>query len=91
MITNFLAHTHTAVTKEDVATALKPSGLRITIPAGTLCRKLATKTGTWVAYDMQFLAQQGFPQIREEAEIYGLPVPEDTLTDVKEVTRISLN
>ena len=42
--------------------------------------------------DAGFPLYAGFSdQIREEAEIYGLPVPEDTLTDVKEVTRISLN
>lgn len=75
-------HTHTAHTVEEITTVVGPSNYQVTVPAGTLCKKLEGGSPTWVVEDLRFIEDKN-GILYSDADIYGIRIPEDKLTNIK--------
>ncbi|CAE6822779.1 hypothetical protein R70006_06285 [Paraburkholderia domus] len=84
------AHTHTAVTAEELAVTFKVTastlGYDIVVPAGTRCVKLEAGGGqpTWVVDDLSFIADKR-SMLFHDAEHYGIRIDETALTNIAAV------
>lgn len=76
--------THTAVTADTVQATVDGGSFKydITVPKGTLCRKRGP--GQWVVGDLGFIEDKR-SILYSDADIYGIRVNEEKLTDIKEV------
>lgn len=75
-------HTHTAVTAEEISTVVGPSKYQVTVPAGTRCIKLDGGGTSWVVDDLRFIEDKN-SILYSDADIYGIRIPEDKLTNIK--------
>jgi hypothetical protein len=57
----------------------------VQVPAGTRCRKLDGGSDPWVVSDLSFIEdKRGL--MYSDADIYGIRIPEDAISDIKPVT-----
>lgn len=84
-------HVATARTTEELHVSFGPSGgaqHNVTVPAGTLCRKLDGGSSPWVVSDLSFI-EDARSFLYHDADIYGIRIPEDKLVDIEPVIRAS--
>ncbi|GBG14532.1 DNA-directed RNA polymerase subunit omega [Novimethylophilus kurashikiensis] len=81
-------HVATGVTKEELQLTFGAGRMRydVTVPAGTRCRKLDGGADPWVVCDLGFIEDKR-SILYSDADIYGIRVPEDKITDIKPVAK----
>lgn len=83
-------HVATGVTVEELKVTFGPTGSHfkydVTVPAGTRCKKLDGGSNPWVVADISFIEDKR-SILYSDADIYGIRVPEDKITDIKSVER----
>ncbi|MDP2782260.1 hypothetical protein [Devosia sp.] len=84
--------THTGVTEKDQVIEFSPSGSvfkhSIMVPAGTKCRKLEGGSEPWVIDDLSFMPDKKSIAYGD-ADIYGIPVPEELVVNIEPVAQYS--
>jgi hypothetical protein len=83
-------HVATGVTAETLNVTFGASGSHFTydvqVPAGTRCRKLNGGSDPWVVADLSFIEDKR-SLMYSDADIYGIRIPEDKVTDIRQVGR----
>jgi hypothetical protein len=83
------AVTHTGVTTEAINATFGPTGASkhtITVPQGTKCEKLADDPShSWVVSDLSFIDKKNNAFLYSDADIYGIKISVDLITDIKEI------
>lgn len=80
-------HVATGVTSEEMKVTFGPTGgpkYEVTVPAGTRCKKLDGGSEPWVVDDLSFIEDKR-SIMYSDADIYGIRIPENKLTDIKPV------
>lgn len=80
-------HVATGVTSEELQVTFGSAGgfkYDVTVPAGTRCKKLDGGSEPWVVDDLSFIEDKR-SIMYSDADIYGIRVPENKLTDIKPV------
>jgi hypothetical protein len=76
--------THKGVTTEEFATKVGPSAYEVIVPAGTVCIRLDNEADPWIVSDLRFIQDKG-GILYQDADIYGIHVPESKITPIQEV------
>ncbi|WP_432263367.1 hypothetical protein [Cupriavidus sp. TMH.W2] len=80
--------THTGKTSEEITTTFGASGSHfkytVTVPAGTVCRKLDGGSDPWVVGDLSFIEDKN-GILYSDADIYGIRIPEEKIIEIKPV------
>ncbi|GIK44863.1 MAG: hypothetical protein K8L99_20435 [Anaerolineae bacterium] len=82
-------HVATGVTIEEMTVTFGATGSmqhQVTVPAGTKCKKLDGGSNPWVVDDLRFITNKQ-SILYSDADIYGIRIPENKITDIKEVCR----
>lgn len=84
-------HVATGVTIEELTVTFAPGGscykYGVTVPAGTRCKKLDGGCNPWVVADLSFIEDKR-SILYSDADIYGIRVPEEKITDIKNIKAV---
>ena len=78
-------HVATGITVEALSISFGATGsfqYNVTVPAGTRCKKLDGGSDPWVVDDLSFIEdKRSF--MYSDADIYGIRVPEEKITNIQ--------